>query len=170
MKEWMRTMNWLDVLIVVIVALATSSSMRTGFMRQALALIGLVAGIYVALIHHDTLANLLQEWIPNAALGSVVAFVLLLIGVWVAFAMLAGVAHGAMQTAGLAWADHLVGMLAGLLAGLFFSVCVLLLFSRVPVPSIQDAVQQSFLAPLILQLLPHVRKLLPSGLGVFDVL
>ena len=164
------TMNWLDMLILVIVALATSSSMRTGFMRQALALIGLVAGIYVALTHHSTVAHLLKDWIPNVALASVIAFFLLLIGVWMAFVVLAGMAHGAIKTSGLAWADHLIGMLAGLLAGLFFSVCVLLLFMRVPVSAIREAVQQSLLASLIFQMLPHLRQLLPGGLGVFDVL
>jgi len=163
-------MNWLDVLIVVIVALAAFSSMRAGFMRQALAIIGLVAGVYVALTHQATVAQLLQEWIPNPTLGSVVAFILLLIGVWVAFALLAGIAHGAMNTSGLAWVDHAVGMLAGLLAGLFFCVCVLALFSRVPVPVIRDAMGQSLLAPLIFQLLPHLRQLLPSDLGIFNVL
>jgi membrane protein required for colicin V production len=163
-------MNWLDMLILVIVVLATSSSMRAGFMRQALALIGLVAGIYVALTHHATVASLLRDWIPNVALASVIAFVLLLIGVWVAFAAVAGIAHRAMKMSGLAWADHFIGMLAGLLAGLFFSVCVLLLFMRVPVLAIREAVQQSVLASLIFQMLPHLRQLLPDGLGVFDVL
>ena len=163
-------MNWLDVLIVVVVALATSSSLRTGFMRQALALIGLISGVYVALIHHATIANLLTDWIPNPRLANVIAFVLLLIGVWVAFAVLAEVAYGAMKTSGLAWADHLVGMLAGLIAGLFFTVCVLLLFMRVPLAPIREAVQQSLLASLIFQALPHLRQLLPDGLDIFSVL
>jgi membrane protein required for colicin V production len=164
------TMNWLDMLIVVIVALAASSSMNTGFVRQALALVGLITGVYVALTHHATAASLLGDLIPNLALASVIAFVLLLIAIWVAFAVLAGFAHRALKASGLAWADHLVGMLAGLLAGLFFSVCMLLLFMRVPVPAIHAAVQQSMLASLIFQMLPHLRQLVPVDLGILNVL
>ncbi len=163
-------MNWVDILIVLVIALAAFSSLRTGFLRQALSLIGVVVGIYAALTHHTTVARPFEALTGSAALANIVAFVLILIGVWWAFGMLAALTRNALKAWGLAWTDNLMGMLTGLLAGLFFTVCFLLLFIRVPVLAIQNSVRESALAGLIFQALPHLRQLLPGGLGVFRVI
>jgi len=63
-----------------------------------------------------------------------------------------------------------MGMIVGLLAGLFFTVCTLLLFLRVPVSAIREAVHQSVLASLIFRVLPHLRQLLPVELHIFTVI
>jgi membrane protein required for colicin V production len=163
-------MNWVDVIILVIVALATYSSLRTGFLRQALALIGFVVGIYAALTHRETVANGLLGAIDDPTVSSFVAFLLILIAVWLAFAVLARMARAALNAAGLAWTDHFMGMLVGLLAGLFFTVCLLLLFSRIPLLGISDAVADSILASAIFKVLPHLKQLLPGDLGIFSQL
>lgn len=164
------TMNWVDVIIVLIVAFTAFSSLRTGFLRQALTLIGFVVGGYAALTHRETLAGALKPAIGHSALASIVAFVLILIAVWVASAALAAMARQALKATGLAWTDNFLGMVVGLLAGLFFTVCFLLLFIRIPVSSVNDAVGQSVLASLIFQVLPHLRQLLPSDLRIFTTI
>ncbi|KPL18509.1 MAG: hypothetical protein AMJ93_13740 [Anaerolineae bacterium SM23_84] len=163
-------MNWVDIIIAVIIAAATVSSLRMGFLRQALSLIGFVVGIYTALTHHTSLARAFHGFIGNATVASVVAFVLILIVVWWAFAMLATLTREALKAGGLAWTDHAMGMIVGLLAGLFFTVCTLLLFLRVPVSAIREAVHQSVLASLIFRVLPHLRQLLPVELHIFTVI
>jgi len=163
-------MNWVDIVILLVVSVATFSSLRTGFLRQALSLIGVVVGFYAALTHNTTVAGPLEALTGSAALASIVAFVLILIGVWWAFGMLAALVRSGLKSWGLAWTDNLMGMVAGLLAGLFFSVCFLLLFIRVPVTAIQNSVQESTLAGLIFQILPHLRRLLPADLGLFKVI
>jgi len=75
-----------------------------------------------------------------------------------------------LKAFGLAWTDNLFGMLVGLLAGLFFTVCFLLLFVRISAFGISDAIQQSALAARIFQVLPHLRQLLPIDLRVFMVI
>jgi membrane protein required for colicin V production len=162
--------NWVDILIILVVALAAFSSLRTGFLRQALSLIGVVVGIYAALSHHTTVARPFEAVTGSTVLANIVAFVLILIGVWWAFGMLAALVRSGLKAWGLAWTDNLMGMVVGLLAGLFFSVCFLLLFIRIPVVAIQSSVRQSTLAGLIFQILPHLRQLLPSDLGVFRVI
>jgi len=162
--------NWVDILIILVVGLATFSSLRTGFLRQALSLIGVVVGIYAALGHHTTVARPFEALTGSTTLANIVAFVLILIGVWWAFGMLATLARSTLKTWGLAWTDNMMGMMAGLLAGLFFAVCFLLLFTRIPLVPIRNSVQESALAGLIFQILPHLRQLLPTGLEVFTVI
>ncbi len=163
-------MNWVDVIIVIIVALSTFSSLRMGFLRQALALIGFVVGIYAALGYHQALAKTFSVSIGNATVATVAAFVLILILVWIAFAVLAAMARGALKAFGLEWTDHFLGMVVGLLAGLFFTVCLLLLVVRIPASGLNDAVGRSVLASYIFQVLPHLRQLLPSDLRIFTVI
>jgi membrane protein required for colicin V production len=161
-------MNWVDVIVLVIIAFATYSSLRTGFLRQALALIGFVVGIYAALTHRDTVANEVLGAINDPRVSVLVAFLLNLIAVWFAFAVLARMARAALNQAGLAWSDHFMGMLVGLLAGLFFTVSLLMLLVRIPFLGINDAVSDSFLASLIFQVLPHLKQLFPSDLRIFS--
>jgi membrane protein required for colicin V production len=157
-------MNWIDVVIAVIIAASAFYSLRTGFVRQAFAVIGLVVGVYAALTHREALASKLLPYISNANLADIAAFVLILIGAWIASAVLASLAYGALKALGLAWADHLLGMVVGLLVGLFVATCILLLFVRLPLASLNEAVQESTLAALIFQALPHLQQLLPRGM------
>jgi uncharacterized membrane protein required for colicin V production len=93
-----------------------------------------------------------------------------LIAVWVAFAMLAAMARRVLKASGLAWTDNLLGMVVGLLAGSFFTVCFLLLVIRIPFFGISDAVQRSVLASLIFRVLPHLTQLLPRDLHKFTAI
>jgi len=163
-------MNLIDVLVLVIVVVSTLSSLRTGFLREALALIGFVVGIYAALGHHETVARSLSGAISNASLAAVVAFVLILVAVWIASALLATAARAALTAFGLAWADHFMGMVVGLLAGVFVSVCILLLLARIEALGIGQAVQHSFLATVIFRVLPYLRQLLPTNLPILTSL
>jgi len=160
-------MNWVDVIVVIVVVSSAAYSLQKGVLRPALGLVGFVAGIYLALSYYEPLAAALGTHLGLAGLAGLIAFVLILVAVWVAFGVLASVAHRALEALGLAWADHLVGTLVGLIAGLFFSVCFLLILARVPVPAIGDAIGQSMVAAFIFRMLPHLIKLLPGGLPIF---
>jgi len=163
-------MNWIDIVIVIIIAFSAFTSLRMGFLRQTLTLMGFVVGIYSALSYQEALAKALSSYIKNSSLAVIVAFVLILVAVWVAFAILASLARGALKAFGLAWTDNLFGMVVGLLAGLFVTVCLLLLFARISAFGISEAITQSTLAGLIFQILPHLQPLLPSDLRVFMVI
>jgi len=162
-------MNWVDIAIVVIIALTTFSSLRAGFIRQAFAVIGFVIGIYAALGYHQGLSASLDA-IGNPAVQNAVAFVLILVVVWIAAALVAAMAREVLNAIGLGWADHFVGMMVGLIVGLFIAVCFLLLLARIPVPSLSAAVKESSLASYIFLALPYFKQLLPSNLSIFRTL
>ncbi len=157
-------MNWIDVVVTLTVVAATLSSLRAGFLRQAFAIIGSVVGVYGALAHRATLAAVLAPAIDNPALAGMVAFLLIFIGVWIASALLASAAYAALQACGLAWADHLLGMLVGLAIGLGAAMGLLLLLARLPFGSLRQALGDSLLASAVFKALPHLRELLPGDL------
>lgn len=159
-------MNWIDLGILIIIAASAFYSLRTGFLRQAFAVIGLVVGVYGALTYREAVANKLIPYLSNPTLADMVAFVLILIGVWIASSVLASLAYSALKALGLAWTDHFFGLLVGLLVGLFAVTCILLLFVRLPSAGLHDALEQSALATLIFRELPHLQQLLPRGLDL----
>lgn len=163
-------MNWVDAVIVVIVAISTFSSLRAGFLRQASALIGFVVGVYAALSYHATVAVSLRAYIGDPTVAKVAAFGLIFVAVWVLSTILAGLVSELLKAIGLAWADHFLGMLMGLLIGLLVVTCLLLLFAYIPIPGLSEAIRQSSLATFIFQELPHLKQLLPSDLHIFKML
>ena len=163
-------MNWVDFAIVVVVALTTFSSLRAGVIRQAMALIGLAVGIYGAIGNYQRLAAQLATYIANPTLCSLVAFVLILVVVWVAAAFVATLVRAALNAFALGWADNLMGMIVGLLMGLLIAVGLLSLMVRLPVPALTEAVQHSTLASYVFMLLPYFKNLLPSDLKILNTL
>jgi membrane protein required for colicin V production len=163
-------MNWVDILILVILCIAGFSSLRTGFVRQTFAILGFVVGVYAALSRHERLATTLSEWISQPTLAKAVAFVLILVAVWVLSAIVASLARQALNATGLAWIDSFFGLLMGLAIGLFVVVCTLMLLVRIPLTSISSSVEKSSLSSYIFQLLPHLTQLLPSEMRIFEAL
>ena len=159
-------MNAVDFIVVIIIALTTFSSLRAGLIRQAMTLIGLVVGVYAALGHYQRVALVLSRTIGNPTLSSAIAFILILIVVWIAAAFIASLVRGMLNSLGLGWTDNAMGMLVGFLVGLVIAVGFLLLLTRLPIPSLNQAVQQSSLARYIFLILPYLRQLLPSDLRI----
>lgn len=163
-------MNWVDLVIVIIIALTTFSSLRAGLIRQAMTLIGLVVGVYAALGYHQRVAIQINPTVGNPVLSNAIAFVLILIAVWIVAALVASLVRAILNSLGLGWTDNALGMLVGFLLGLVIAVGLLLLLARLPIPSLSQAVQQSSLASYIFLILPYLRQLLPSDLRIFQVI
>jgi len=163
-------MNWVDFVIVIIIALTTFSSLRAGLIRQAMTLIGLVVGVYMALGYHQQLALRLSSIIDNPTLAKAAAFILILIVAWIAAAFLAGLIRSILNSLGLGWTDNAMGMFVGFLVGLVIAVGVVLLLTRLPIASLNQAVLDSSLAYYIFLVLPYLRQLLPSNLRILTTL
>jgi membrane protein required for colicin V production len=163
-------MNWVDFGIVIIIALTTFSSLRAGLIRQAMTIIGLVVGVYMALGYHQRVAAYINPTVGNATLSNAIAFLLILIVVWIVAAFAASVVRAILNSLGLGWTDNALGMLVGFLMGLVIAVGFSLLLTRLPIPSLNQAVQQSSLAYYIFLVLPYLRQLLPSDLRILQTI
>jgi uncharacterized membrane protein required for colicin V production len=159
--------NLVDLAIVVIVAVGAAASLRTGFLREAFALFGLVAGVYVGLSYCSVLARFIHPLVHNAGLAAVVAFLLLLIMVWICFLLLGGALGKTLKSLGIDWLNHLAGLIVGMLAGLFWAIVLTLVFVRHPELLPEGILEQSRIVPLILQkILPYLRQVLPKNLRI----
>ena len=155
-------MNWLDAVIVIVIAGFTFAAFRTGIIREVVTVIALVVGVLAAGFYYDDLAENVLLVIADDTAANVTAFVVLF-GAMALGGQLA--ATLLKQMAGLfrlGWVDHLAGAAFGLLKGLILVEVFLILFTTFPWLGLDGAIRGSGIAPLFLDGGPVLLKLLPG--------
>ncbi len=155
-------MSWIDIVITVIVVITTVVGLRTGIIKAALSLVGVIVGVILAGRYSASLANQLT-FISSEEVARIVAFAIILVGVMVVAVVLASVLKWATSVIMLGWVNHLGGAAFGLLLGAIF--CGALLAIWVKFLGIQPVIAESALAMILLDRFPIVLALLP---GEFD--
>ncbi|GAI12217.1 unnamed protein product [marine sediment metagenome] len=152
-------MNWLDIVILVIIAIATFLGLRIGIIKAALSLAGLIVGVILAGRYYIPFSQQLA-FIPQASIAKIVAFAIILIGVMIVAIVLAVLLKWAASVMMLGWVNRLGGAVFGLGLGVIF--CGALLVIWVKFIGIEGAIAESTLAPILLDRFPMVLALLPS--------
>jgi len=152
-------MNWLDIVILVVVASATFLGLRIGIIKAALSLAGLIVGVILAGRYYVPLSAQLS-FIPQAGVAEVVAFAIILIGVMVIAGVLAGLLRWVASAVMLGWVNHLGGAVFGLVLGAI--LCGALLAVWVKFLGIAGIISESTVAAVLLDRFPAVLALLPD--------
>ena len=152
-------MNWLDIVILVVLVMATIFGLRTGIIKAVLSLAGLIFGVILAGRYYAPLAEQLT-FIPQAGAAKIVAFALILIGVMVIAGVLAKLLKWAVSVVMLGWVNRLGGAVFGLLMGATFCGALLAIWVKFLGPG--DTIVDSTLARVLLGYLPIVLALLPE--------
>lgn len=156
-------MNWLDLVIVGVVAWTTFRAFSTGLIREVVALGSLVAGIVLSGAFYDNLSANLEFAIADPVTRHLAAFAAIFCGTMVAGYVLASVLHTAAALLFLGPLDRLGGAAFGLVKGLVLAQVALVAISVFPVQaSLAEAVRTSTLAPILLRFAPAVRIGLPA--------
>ncbi len=158
----MISMNWLDIVIIVPLAIATLIGLKIGLIKAVLSLIGVIVGVILAGRFYVPLSEQLS-FIPHAGAAKIVAFAIILIGVMVVAGVLARLFKWAASMMMLGWVNRLGGAVFGLLLGAIAWGALLAACARFF--DITGVVSQSLLARVLLDYFPLVLKLLP---GEFD--
>jgi membrane protein required for colicin V production len=151
--------NWLDIVLLVAIALATVLGLGIGIIRAALSLAGLILGIVLAGHFYLPFSHVLDAFL-QPSVAKVVAFIIILAAVMVVAAFLAIFLRRGASAIKLGWADRLGGAVFGLAMGAIF--CGGLLAVWVKFAGSAEAITQSTLARLLLDRLPMVLALLPD--------
>ena len=152
-------MNWLDIVIIVAIAVSTFFGFRTGIIQAILSLAGLIIGVILAGEYYVRLSERLT-FISQPGVAKVVAFVIILIGVAVVAAVLARLLKWVTSLVMLGWANHLGGAVFGFL--LAAVLCGAILAVWVKFFGLSGAVAESSLATILLDRFPVVLGLLPE--------
>ena len=151
-------MNWLDIVIIIVIAIPTILGLKTGIIKASFSLAGLILGVILAGHYYVPLSEQLSALSPGIA--RIVAFAIILVGVWVIAILLSGLVERAVSMMLLGWVNRLVGAVFGFVVGAI--LCSALLAIWVKFLGIQSFIVDSALATILLDRLPMVLALLPD--------
>jgi len=155
-------MSWLDIVIMVVVAIATFWGLRIGIIKAVLSLAGLIVGVILAGRFYVPLSQQLT-FIPQVGIAKIVAFAIILVGIMVIAGVLANLLKWAASIMMLGWVNRLGGAVFGLVLGAIF--CSALLAIWVKFLGVAGVISESILTAVLLHYFPMVLALLP---GEFD--
>lgn len=109
-------MNILDIILLICFAAALVQGLRKGFIAQAIAIISIVAGVWLSFRFSTIVSAWLTQYIPaSGQVLKIVAFALILILVILAFRALGKFIEATIKIVMLGWLNRLLGALFSLL-------------------------------------------------------
>jgi membrane protein required for colicin V production len=152
-------MGWLDIVLLVVIAIATLLGLRIGIIKAVLSLAGVIIGVILAGRFYVPLSEQLT-FIPHAGGAKIVAFAIILVVVMIIAGVAASLLKWAASVVMLGWVNHLGGALFGLVLGA--TLCGALLATWVHFLGIGETIADSALARVLLDYFPMVLALLPD--------
>lgn len=156
------TMNWLDILILALLAWFALAGLSAGILRETVTLIAAVLGVLVAGQLYKQLAADFAIFTNHTTVANIAAFVTLLGAVLLAGQITAVLLKRTAALLMLGPLDHIAGLFFGLVKGFVLVEGLLFLFAGYRVEAITHAMDGSLLTPLFLQGLPVLLHLLPG--------
>jgi membrane protein required for colicin V production len=154
-------MNWLDFVLLAIVVVTAIIGIVKGFVKQAIGLVAVIAGLVLASLYYEQTATVFVTFVKSRLLGNFLGFLLIFVTVLVAGALLGYIVTKAM-VGPLALVNRLFGGVFGFIKGVL--ICGILVFALVSFEIARPAVEASVLAPACLGAIRAVITMIPRDL------
>ncbi len=165
----------LDIIIVAVLLMGLVVGLRRGFILQLIHMTGFIIAFAVAVIFYDDLAPKLELWIPFPAIGesssihmlfdsvgidqayyNAIAFLILFFAVKIAWQILGSMFDFIAQFPILKQLNGWGGGILGFLESYIIIFLLLYLIALLPIQSVQDGIQGSFIAQMIIEYTPFL--------------
>jgi membrane protein required for colicin V production len=154
-----ENMNWVDIIIIVYLALSVLTGFMEGLIRTVLSIIGLIVGIILAAHFYTQLGNIFT-FISNKNVANIVAFVIILVAVMIIAAIIGLILRSIVKNIMLGWVDKLGGAVIGLILGVLSISAILAVIVKYDNTGL---ITNSKFSGFFLNKFPVVLKLLPSS-------
>ena len=152
-------MHWIDIAILVVIAIGTFFGLKIGLIKAALSLAGIIAGTILAGQFYVPLSRQLT-FISQEKLAEFAAFAIIIVGTMIVAGALAFLLRWLISTIMLGWVNHLGGAVFGFFLAAIF--CSALLALLVKFLGASRTISQSGLADILLDRFPVILGLLPA--------
>lgn len=119
-------MNWLDVVLLLILAASVVTSFRKGFSRELIGLVTVVLAIVLGIWFYGMAGAPFMPYLTSPAAAHLAGFVVVFGGVLLLGAVVSAIVGKFLRVTGLSILDHLLGAGFGLARGLLIAVALLL--------------------------------------------
>ena len=158
-------MNWLDIAIIVLIAALAFMGWRLGVARAVVTLVSGVVGVHWAVRLYKSIAPVFGPITENEGLQQVLAFGLVLLVALVAGWLVVTLLKALLNMLMLGWLDHLAGVVLGMGSGALIAATLLTFMDAMSISLFQEAIEESSLAPTLIESLGPVKRFLSIGEG-----
>ena len=155
-------MTWIDVAIIVIFLFFIVTAFSAGLVREVISTGATIAGMVLAGLFYQDIANSLLGSIDNETTATVVGFLIIFIGVTVAGQLLAMVVHPAITVLQLGMMDQFLGAGFGAVKAFVIIQVLLVLFVTYPRYDLDTRIKDSQFANVMLKTSQPIVKVLPQ--------
>ncbi len=167
-----KVMNWVDALMLAVVALSALAGFLRGFARELLGLAAWIAAAILATRLSLMLAPVTQSWIQDPLINEVVCFTVLFVAILIVLSLIAGLLSRPVRLSLLGGLDRILGAVFGLARGAVLLVLTYIALAFVlPPASWPGPIRQARALPYLhagahlalAQAPPRWRPALPAG-------
>ena len=152
-------MNWIDLVLLIILAIFILRGISKGLFREVFALAGIFVGVIVSINRYAVVGEAINQELPvfSLKLASLIAFVLIFVGIALLGVLLGAVLHSMARRVMGRLLDGGGGALVGLLEGALICSVILLVVSVSPLSGkVSKWTKGSALAPYLMRLGPSI--------------
>jgi membrane protein required for colicin V production len=144
-------MNWLDIVIIVVVALLGFAGLRQGMIRTVFGIAGLIGGIVLAGRYYDELAARL---FPSGAIwGNIAAYAIIVVATLLVAGVIGWLLAKLVNFAALGWLDRVMGLILGVVIGGLLCAAILAIIIKF-YPGMEATINHSVIARFLVGAFP----------------
>jgi len=144
-------MNWVDIIIVIILAVGLGKGLANGFVRGIFGIAALVLGIVIAAANYQEVVNTLFSRLQiGADARAILGFLLVFVVVLILVSVVGRIISKALKLASLRWMDRLAGGVLGLVIASLFTGVLLLIVGMAGLQA-NAGVARSVVAPMVIR-------------------
>lgn len=118
-------MNWLDYILIALLAFSAIQSFRRGFSREIISLVAAIFGLVLGMWFYRSAAAFLKQWITSDRTANFAGFILVFLAVVTAGAIVGFLIRRFISVVGLSFFDRLLGAAFGLARGAIVAMALL---------------------------------------------
>lgn len=119
-------MNWLDIVLLILVAGSAISAFRKGFSRELVGFGAVIVGLVLGSWFYGTAGSFLLPYLSSRAVANFIGFILVFGGVLVLGSLAGRAMQRFMKSVGLSVFDRLLGVGFGVVRGLLVAIVLVM--------------------------------------------
>jgi membrane protein required for colicin V production len=160
--------NWLDFLLIAVLAFSTFRSFTRGFSREIIGLAAALIALLLGMWFYGLAGSFVAPHVGSARMANLIGFLIIVGAVLFAGSIGAWIVNRFLKVVGLSFFDQVLGAIFGLLRGLLIAIALITGYTAfgpwAENRAAPDAVVHSQIAPYILDASHYVVAVAPMDL------
>jgi membrane protein required for colicin V production len=156
--------NWLDIVLILIIASSVFSGFARGLARLVVGMVATILAILLAIWFYGSVGTFFQDYVSSRSVSNILGFMVIFGGILIIGSLVSMLLAKLFKWVGLGWLDRLLGGAFGLLRGVLVSIVVIMIlmaFSAHPPP---QSVLNSRIAPYVVDAASVLSTIAPREL------